>query len=95
MTGVQFQTPHQHRAGSGSRSLARTDSSASTQSVPSTSTTSVEQTASVDLLSHGSVTRPKSFSRNANASHFLVLGTDRLLLYADVPEGVGRDDPDL
>ena len=95
MTGVQFQTPHQHRAGSGSRSLARTDSSASTQSVPSTSTTSVEQTASVDLLSNGSVTRPKSFSRNANASHFLVLGTDRLLLYADVPEGVGRDDQHL
>jgi hypothetical protein len=75
------------------RALPRTASASSAHSVPSTSNstgTSVEQTASVDLLSYGSVIRPKT-RRPYNASHFLVLGTDRLLLYTDVVEGMDRD----
>lgn len=42
----------------------------------------VEQTASVELISHGSIWRPKS-CRSDDASHLMVLGTDRVLLYTE------------
>lgn len=69
-----------------SRSLLRTASSSSSQSIPSanSSMTPVEQTASVDLISHGSILRLKTC--RSVSPHFLVLGTDRLLLYTDVIE---------
>ena len=57
-------------------------SSGSSAHVPSGTSVGVEQTACVELISHGSVAHPKS-CRSEATSHLMVLGTDRVLLYTE------------
>ena len=68
-----------------SASSAYSSSSDTDASSGSGQTLAVEQTSSVELVSYGSILRPK-VCRGGDASHLMVLGTDRVLLYAEKSE---------